>query len=83
MLANVGVVVAELAVELGQPGPAAEILGAADALRGGPDPTAVQIIALQARLEAELGGPSYTEAYNRGRALSRTAAVARLDPAGL
>jgi predicted ATPase/DNA-binding SARP family transcriptional activator len=81
IIAGVGVAVAMLAVALDRVSDAAEILGAAAALRGADDSTALDIIRLQQRLGDELGESDAASAYAAGRALDREQALARLDPA--
>jgi hypothetical protein len=72
---------AELALALGAPARAAELLGACAVLRGGDDPTDPTTALLAPRLRAALGDAAYERAYKTGRALTRTQAVERLDPA--
>jgi ATP/maltotriose-dependent transcriptional regulator MalT len=81
ILANVGVTMASVLAAAGHPADAAETLGAAARLRGGEDPTALEIADLTAALQEELGAAGFSEAFARGRGLSPDAAVARLDPA--
>ncbi|MFC4912724.1 BTAD domain-containing putative transcriptional regulator [Actinomadura gamaensis] len=61
---------ARLARSDGEPDRAAELLGRADALRGGPDLSHPDAIALEKDLRSVLGDSSYEAAYARGR--SRT-----------
>jgi hypothetical protein len=58
---------------------AAELLGAAAAVRGAEDATAPEVARLAARLCEELGTDAYAAARARGRALSREDALARLQ----
>ncbi|MFI5838148.1 ATP-binding protein [Catenuloplanes sp. NPDC051500] len=57
---------------------AAELLGAVETIRGGPDRLSLEIAVLTDALAAELGGDAFASALARGRALSREAAVALL-----
>ena len=75
--------IVELALALGQHDTAAEMLGAASAVRGGEDPTDPMTLGLASRLEAALGPERYQLAYARGRALDRAEAISRLGPANL
>ncbi len=68
VLAAVGTVVADYAATTGDAVAAAEVLGAADVLRGAPDPGAREIAALQARLADVLGEPEFAAAVEAGRA---------------
>lgn len=79
IVASVGVVTASLHAALGRPVDAAEVLGAAAALRGSPDDTDLDVAELTARLRDELGD-GFTAAYETGRSLDREAALQRLDP---
>ena len=80
ILAASGVMVAELCAARERPVDAAEILGAAARLRGSDDRTALDVAALRTTLTAALGEAAFEAAYERGRALARDAAIARLDP---
>jgi len=73
--------VAELAYAAGEPERAAELLGAGSAVRGADDPTDPMTAQLAAQLRAALGEDTYDRAYQSGRALTRPAAIERLDPA--
>ena len=75
--------VAELALALGQPERAAELLGARTVVRGGDDPTDPMAVKLVPLLRAALGEERYERALHRGKALSRAEAIERLDPATL
>ncbi|HEY6496038.1 MAG TPA: hypothetical protein VIZ43_22390, partial [Trebonia sp.] len=75
--------IAELALALGQPERAAEILGAITIVRGGVDPTDRMAVRVAPLLRETLGPDRYDRAYRAGRALSRTEAINRLDPAAL
>ena len=72
--------VAELAVALGLPERAAELLGARTVVRGGADPTDPTTVKLEPLLCAALG-ERFAACYDAGRALDRQTAVERLDPA--
>ena len=74
---------AELALALGLPELAAELLGASAALRGYPEPTDPTTVKLVPRLRAALGADRYARCHATGQALDRAAAIKRLDPAGL
>jgi predicted ATPase len=74
---------AELALALGQPELAAELLGASAAVRGYADPTDATAVKLAPRLRAALGADRYARCHAQGQALGRSEAIARLDPAGL
>jgi predicted ATPase/DNA-binding SARP family transcriptional activator len=83
LLAQASGTTAELALALGQPGPAAEMLGAGAVVRGAEDPTDPTAVQLVPLLRAALGDKRYEACYAAGRALARSAAIERLDPAGL
>jgi predicted ATPase len=74
---------AELALALGQPERAAELLGARTVVRGGDDPTDPTALKLAPLLRAALGTDRYEACYASGSGLSKPAAIERLDPAGL
>jgi hypothetical protein len=75
--------VAELAFALGQPGRAAELLGARTVVRGGDDPTDPTALKLAPLLHAALGSGRYEASHATGKALSRAEAIEFLDPAAL
>ena len=79
----VAVAVGALALALGQPLPAAELLGVAARLRGAEDPTALDVLEVRTAARAALGSEAYDEAYASGMALDVDAALARVDPARL
>jgi hypothetical protein len=83
ILAAVGVALAQALAAAAAPAAAAEVLGAAARLRGAEDLTSLDIGRLIAALREALGGDAFATAYERGRALERDAARARLDPAVL
>ena len=83
LLASVGSALAHLARALGQPGRAAEILGACAAVRGGEDLTDPTVTLLGPQLREALGPDGYDRAYAAGTALDRAEAISRLDPATL
>jgi tetratricopeptide (TPR) repeat protein len=83
IVAAVGIAVADLAVRTARPVDAGEILGAAARLRGADDATNLDIRRLTAALRDAIGDVAFGAAYERGRALDREAAIARLDPAAL
>ena len=78
--ALVGVATAAYACHSGNAADAAEILGAAAALRGSPDPTNVDIARLTQRLGTLLGAAAFERAFAAGLGLDRDAAIARIDP---
>ncbi len=73
VVSGVGVAAAHIAAARGRPEEAAELLGAAAAIRGADDFTSPEVAAV--RDEAR------SAAYGRGRALSREQALARLEAA--
>jgi hypothetical protein len=81
VVALVGVLAAAAAVAAGRHDEAAELLGAAARLRGGDDATNPDVAAVADAARAALGDATFASAYERGRALDREAAVARLAPA--
>jgi predicted ATPase/DNA-binding SARP family transcriptional activator len=83
LLAQASGTTAELALALGQPERAAELLGAGAVVRGADDPTEPTVLQLAPLLRAALGDDRYQDCYAAGRALARQAAIERLDPAGL
>jgi hypothetical protein len=83
LLATASGTAAELALALGQPERAAELLGASTAVRGTEDPTGPMTVQLAPKLRAALGDDRYESAYAAGKALGRAKAIERLDPAGL
>jgi predicted ATPase/DNA-binding SARP family transcriptional activator len=76
MVAIVAVGVAHLCLRRGAASRAAEVLGAAHALRGNPDGFNPDVVRLAARLHDELGERGYRAEYDRGRDLDRSAALA-------
>jgi tetratricopeptide (TPR) repeat protein len=83
LLAEAAGTAAELALALGQPEQAAELLGAGAVVRGADDPTDPSAVQLVPLLRAGLGDERYEACYASGRALARPDAIERLDPAGL
>ncbi len=83
VLAQASGTTAELALALGQPERAAELLGAGAVVRGADDPTDPTALHLVPLLRACLGADRYEASYAAGRALARPTAIERLDPAGL
>jgi predicted ATPase/DNA-binding SARP family transcriptional activator len=83
MLALASGAVAELALALGQPERAAELLGATAAVRGGDDPTDPTAVLLAPLRRAALGADGYARCRAGGEALGRAEAIERLDPATL
>ena len=80
LIAGAGVAVAG-ALAAARPQEAAELLGAAAAIRGADDPTAPDVRDLTAPWSGRSARPAFRTAYERGRALGRAAAVDRIDPA--
>jgi hypothetical protein len=58
---------------------AAELLGAADRLRGAPDRSVSEVVELIERLTEAVGADAYAAAYERGGALTLDDVLARLD----
>ena len=83
LLAQASGTTAELAMALGQPERAAELLGAGAAVRGADDPTDPTALQLVPLLRAALGDGPYEACYAAGKALDRLAATERLDPSRL
>jgi len=83
LLAEASGTTAELAMALGQPERAAELLGAGAAVRGADDLTDPTVLRLAPQLRDALGEDRYAACYNSGKALDRLAAIERLDPAVL
>ena len=83
LLASASGSLAGLALALGQPERAAELLGARTVVRGGDDPTDPMTAKLLPLLRAALGEDRYDRAVLRGKALGRAEAIERLDPAAL
>ena len=83
LLAQASSAAAELALALGQPQRAAELLGASTAVRGTEDPTDPITAKLAPLLRAALGDDEFARRYAEGKALGRAKAIERLDPAGL
>ena len=83
LLAQASGTTAELALALGQPERAAELLGAGAVVRGVDDPTDPTALQLVPLLRAWIGDDRYEACYAAGRALARPAAIEHLDPAGL
>jgi hypothetical protein len=83
LLAESSGAVAELALALGQPDRAAELLGATTVIRGGDDPTDPTAVRLAPLLRAALGADRYARCRASGEALGRAEAIERLDPATL
>ncbi|WP_327092655.1 winged helix-turn-helix domain-containing protein [Nonomuraea sp. NBC_01738] len=80
VLARIGLAGAAIWVARGGYDTAAQVLGAAEHLRGSPDRFHPDVIALTGRLRAELGEAGFHAAYAAGRALARPAAVALMSP---
>jgi predicted ATPase/DNA-binding SARP family transcriptional activator len=80
LLAKAAGALAELAVALGQPERAVEVLAATTVARGGDDPTDPTVLRLAPLLRAALSADRYEAAYASGTALDRAEAIKRLDP---
>ncbi len=83
LLAHTSGPLAELALALGQPERAAEMLGARTVVRGTDDPTDPTTVRLAPRLRAVLGPDRFERCRAAGLALDRAAALGRLDPSAL
>ncbi len=83
VLATVGLAVAHRAASAGQLRAAAQVVGACAALRGAEDRTEPLQLRLLSRLREQLGSDGLAAELAVGRAMDRTAAIARLDPRGL
>jgi hypothetical protein len=68
MIATIAVGMAQLLHRQGNPHQAAELLGAAHALRDGPDTRHPDVQNLIQALRTALGAPAYQDAYEKGRA---------------
>jgi predicted ATPase/DNA-binding SARP family transcriptional activator len=79
LVAVVGVGVARLRLEHGAARGAAQVLGAAHALRGAPDAFNPDVVRLVEDLRSELGERDYEAALAAGRGLDRAAALALID----
>jgi len=79
LVALVSVGVARLALRRGSPDEAAEVLGAAHALRGAPDAFNPDVTRLAEDLRCTLGERAYEAAYAAGRGLDRAGALARVE----
>jgi ATP/maltotriose-dependent transcriptional regulator MalT len=82
IVATVGVAVAVFAHALGRSQETAEILGAAAQVRGADDLTHLDVRRLDGALGGLLAG-QYAATYQRGKAMRRHDALARVDPASL
>jgi predicted ATPase/DNA-binding SARP family transcriptional activator len=69
---------ADLAWRRGDAEEAAELLGAADGQRGGPDLSQPDVLSLTSELEAAMGADGYAAAYARGGELTLDDVLARL-----
>jgi predicted ATPase/DNA-binding SARP family transcriptional activator len=79
MVATVGVGVAHLQLRCDAPTAAAELLGAAHALRGSADALHPDVARLAGELPRRLGESGYRVAYDRGRTLSQADALGAID----
>ena len=79
LVATVGVAVAGLALRHGDARRAAEVLGAAHALRGAADAFNPDVVRLVDDLRGELGERHHETAYAAGQALDRAEALALID----
>jgi predicted ATPase/DNA-binding SARP family transcriptional activator len=78
IVAVIGIGLADLALARDEPERAAALLGATTSLRGSEDRSNSDVNRVTARTEEALGPREYADAYSRGRALSRTEALALL-----
>jgi predicted ATPase/DNA-binding SARP family transcriptional activator len=76
VVAQASVAAARLHADLGDAETAAEIIGAADALRGAPDAYNPDVVRLVADVVAMVGEQTHAKLYERGRALDRASARA-------
>ncbi|GIJ61991.1 ATP-binding protein [Virgisporangium aurantiacum] len=81
VVAAVGVATATYWAAAGSPERAAEVLGAADKIRGHPDRSNQDAERLVTKLRTSVGDAAFEAAYSRGRASSRVEALKHLDPA--
>lgn len=79
MAAMMGVGVARLQLGHGNTRRAAQVLGAADALRGAPDRFNPDVVRLVEELRGELGERDHEASYGYGRGLDRTDALALIE----
>ncbi|MFI6392662.1 BTAD domain-containing putative transcriptional regulator [Nonomuraea sp. NPDC050540] len=78
VLATIGVAAAALWAARGEPARAARVLGATEQLRGLPAAHHPDVIALTARLRAELGEAAFGKEYADGSGLTREQAVSQV-----
>jgi predicted ATPase len=83
VIGDFGRVLAQYAVVIGRAADGAEMLGAADRLRGRPDATHPRRGPLIKQLQAALGDEAFEASYAAGAAMAAEAAIARLDLAAL
>jgi predicted ATPase/DNA-binding SARP family transcriptional activator len=83
IVATLGVTLAALEHSRGHHTESAEILGAAAGLRGAEDRTHPEVARLTTALRGQLGDEDFDAEFERGRALGRDDALARLDPGRL
>jgi predicted ATPase/DNA-binding SARP family transcriptional activator len=83
IVGTTGVVTALLAERSGLDVEAAEILGATAGVSGSADSTNLDIKKVTASLREKLGDAAFDKAYDEGRAMTREAAIGRLDPRNL
>jgi predicted ATPase len=81
VVAQTAVVTAVYRAAVGSLELAAEVLGAADNIRGHPDRSNVDGERLAAAVRAAVGDAAFESAYSRGRTCSRAEALSRVDPA--
>ncbi|MEU4293190.1 BTAD domain-containing putative transcriptional regulator [Kribbella sp. NPDC026596] len=79
MVAVVGVAAAQLQMRCGRPAAAAELLGAAHALRGSSDALNPDVADLTNELDRTLGPATFQTAYDRGRRLDRLGAIREIE----
>ncbi|MFD9948252.1 hypothetical protein [Nonomuraea sp. NPDC059022] len=78
VLATIGVAAAAVWAARGEPARAARVLGATEQLRGLPAVHHPDVIALTARLRAELGEAAFGKEYAEGSGLTREQAVSQV-----
>lgn len=81
LVAAVAVGIGRYRLREGDPGTAAEVLGAAHALRGAADEAHPDVVGLRHELDLELGEKERRARYERARALSRDEALALIRAA--
>jgi tetratricopeptide (TPR) repeat protein len=83
IVGSTGVMAALIADRWGLDSDAVQILGATARVSGSVDSTNLDIKKVTARLRDKLGDAAFDKAYGEGRAMTKEAAIARLDPRSL